>query len=106
MQKIKKNDNVILIAGKSKGQVGAVLAVDPQGDRIKIQGTNLATKAVKANPQKNITGGFRKVEMFIDISNVAIYNPNTKKKDKVVIETLADGKRVRKYRSTGEIIDA
>jgi large subunit ribosomal protein L24 len=105
MQKIKKNDNVILIAGKSKGHVGVVLAVDPETSRVTVQGANVATKTVKANPQKGVTGGFRKVEMAVDISNVALYNPNTKKQDKVVIETLADGKRVRKYRSTGEIID-
>ncbi len=105
MQKIKKNDSVILITGKNKGQVGVVLAIDPEAGRVTVQGTNLATKSVKANPQKGITGGFRKVEMSVDISNVAIYNVNTKKHDKVVIETLADGKRVRKYRSTGEIMD-
>ena len=105
MQKIKKNDSVILIAGKNKGQVGVVLSIDPEASRVTVQGANLATKSVKANPQKGVSGGFRKVEMSLDISNVAIYNANTKKQDRVVIETLADGKRVRKYRSTGEIID-
>ena len=104
MSKIKKNDKVKVIAGRSKGSVGVVLRVIDKG-RLLVSGVNLVSKSVKPNPQKNIKGGIEKIEASIDVSNVAIYNEQTKKIDRVGYKFLDDGKKVRVFRSTGEVID-
>ena len=103
MSKLKKNDKVIVIAGRSKGTVGSVLKV-LENNRLIVAGANMVSKAVKPNPNKNIKGGIEKKEAWIDASNVAAYNPQTSKKDKVGYKILKDGKKVRVYKSTGEVI--
>ena len=104
MLKIKKNDDVIVIAGKDKGNRGNVLRV--VGDRLLVSGINKVKKHQKPNPTKGQTGGIVTMEMSIHASNVAIYNAAAKKADRVGIKTLEDGRKVRIFRSNGEMIDA
>ncbi len=104
MLKIKKNDDVIVIAGKDKGNRGSVLRV--VGDRLLVSGINKVKKHQKPNPAKGQTGGIVSMEMSIHASNVAIYNAAAKKADRVGIKTLEDGRKVRIFRSNGEVIDA
>ena len=104
MLKIKKNDDVIVIAGKDKGNRGTVLRV--LENRLLVSGINKVKKHQKPNPTKGLTGGIVTIEMSIHASNVAIYNASAKKADRVGIKTLEDGRKVRIFRSSGEMIDA
>jgi large subunit ribosomal protein L24 len=104
MRKIKKNDDVIVIVGKDKGNRGSVLSVD--GDYLLVSGIRKIKKHEKPNPAKGSGGGIVEKEAPIHISNVAIFNAATKKADRVGIKTLADGRRVRVFKSTGETVDA
>jgi large subunit ribosomal protein L24 len=104
MRKIKKNDDVIVIAGKDKGNRGNVLQV--LGDHLLVGGINRVKKHQKPNPVKGLTGGIVEKELPIHISNVAIFNAASKKADRVGIKTLEDGRKVRVFRSNGEMIDA
>ena len=104
MLKIKKNDDVIIIAGKDKGNRGSVLRV--LGDRLLVSGVNKVKKHQKPNPVKGETGGIVAIEMSIHASNVAIYNATSKKADRVGIKTLEDGRKVRIFKSSGEVIAA
>lgn len=104
MRKIKKNDDVIVIAGKDKGNRGNVLSV--LGDRLLVSGVNKVKKHQKPNPVKGLTGGIVEMEKSIHASNVAIYNATAKKADRVGIKTLGDGRKVRVFKSSGEVIDA
>ena len=103
MRKIKKNDDVIVIAGKDKGNRGSVLRV--LGDRLLVSGINKAKKHQKPNPVKGEAGGIVEMEMSIHASNVAIYNAATKKADRVGIKSLEDNRKVRVFKSSGEAID-
>jgi len=105
MRKIKKGDDVIVIAGKDKGKTGVVLRV-VDGEHVIVEGVNVAKKHQRPNPMKGATGGIVDKEMPLHISNVAIYNPVSKKADRVGIKLLEDGRRVRIFRSNGEMIDA
>ncbi len=102
--KILKGDEVIVIAGKAKGQTGRVLSVAPKDTRVLVDGVNLATKAVRPNPNLNIQGGLEKREMPLHISNVAILNPKTNKADRVGYSVAKDGAKVRVFKSSGEPI--
>ncbi len=104
MRKIKKNDDVIVIAGKDKGNRGNVLRV--LGEYLLVGGINKVKKHQKPNPVKGLTGGIVEKEMPIHISNVAIFNAATKKGDRVGIKTLEDGRKVRVFKSNGEVIGA
>jgi large subunit ribosomal protein L24 len=104
MRKIKKNDDVIVITGKDKGSRGNVLHV--LGEYLMVGGINKVKKHQKPNPAKGLTGGIVEKEMPIHISNVAIYNAATKKGDRVGIKTLEDERKVRVFKSNGEMIDA
>jgi len=104
MRKIKKNDDVIVIAGKDKGNRGSVLGV--LGDYLMVGGINKVKKHQKPNPVKGVAGGIVEKEAPIHISNVALYNAATNKGDRVGIKTLEDGRKVRVFRSNGEVIDA
>lgn len=104
MNKLKKGDSVIIIAGKDKGKKGEVLKViDP--DKLVISNINLAKKHVKPNPNKGESGGIIEREMPLHISNVMMFNPITKKGDRVGFKKLEDGKKVRIYKSNKEVID-
>lgn len=105
MNKIKKGDEVIILAGKSKGLRGKVLSVVADGARVTVEGANLIKKHVKPNPNTNTQGGIIEREAPLDISKVAIYNPITKKADRVAFKILDDGKKVRCFKSNGEQIE-
>ena len=104
MRKIRKNDDVVIIAGKDKGSRGNVLNV--LDDRLLVSGVNKVKKHQKPNPVKGEPGGIVEMEKPIHVSNVAIYNAATKKADRVGIKTLGDGRKVRIFKSSGEVIDA
>ncbi|MGB5473556.1 MAG: 50S ribosomal protein L24 [Gammaproteobacteria bacterium] len=101
--KIRKGDDVIVLAGKDKGKRGTVLRM--LGDRVVVENINLAKKHVKPNPNKGEQGGIVDKEMPLDVSNVALYNPATDKGDRVGFKTLDDGRKVRVFKSNGEVVD-
>ena len=105
MRKIKKGDDVIVIAGKDKGKRGSVLRV-VDAEHVLVEGINLVKKHQRPNPMKGTAGGIVDKEMPLHVSNVAIYNPTSQKGDRVGIKLLSDGRRVRVFRSNGEMIDA
>ncbi len=105
MRKIRKGDDVIVIAGKDKGRRGIVLRL-VDADHLVVEGVNKVKKHQKPNPLKGITGGILDKEMPIHVSNVAIFNPVTKRADRVGFKTLEDKRKVRLYRSNGELIEA
>ena len=105
MHKIKKGDEVIVLTGKSKGLRGKVLRVVAEGKRAVVEGVNLIKKHVKSNPNTNTQGGIIEREAALDISNIAIYNPVTKKADRVGFKVLDDGKKVRCFKSNGELVE-
>jgi len=105
MLKIKKGDQIIVTTGRSKGVRGQVMRVLGERGRLIIEGVNLVKKHVKPNPQRNEPGGIKEIEASIHISNVALYNPVTNKADKVGIKNLDDGKKVRYFKSNGELVD-
>ncbi len=104
MQKIKQNDEVIVLAGKDRGKRGRVTR-RLNDERVFVSGINMIKRHTKPNPQLNRQGGIIEREAAIHISNVAIFNPATNKADRVGIKVLDDGEKVRVYRSTGEQID-
>lgn len=105
MRKIKKGDEVIILKGKSKRAHGKVLAVVDDGQRVLVEGANLVKKHVKPNPNANQPGGIIEREASIAIANVALYNPVTKKADRVGIRILDNGKKTRYFKSTGELVE-
>ena len=105
MEKIRKGDDVIVIAGKDKGKRGTVLrVVDAQ--HLIVEGVNRVKKHQRPNPMKGQTGGIVDKDMPIDVSNVALFNPQTKKGDRVGFRLMDDGRKVRVFKSNGEMIDA
>ena len=105
MQKIRKGDDVIVTTGKDKCKRGTVLRrVDDT--HLLVEGVNRAKKHQKPNPMKSQTGGIVEMDMPIDISNVALFNPQTQKADRVGFKTLEDGRKVRIFKSNGEVVDA
>ncbi len=102
MNKIKLNDEVIVIAGKDKGSTGTVTKVTDS--KVVVEGINVAKKHVRANPNAGVTGGIVDTEMPLAISNVAIVNPTTNKADRVGIRTNKDGNKERFFKSNGEAI--
>ena len=104
MQKIKKGDEVISISGKDKGKRGTVLRVIADS-KVIVEGINRVKKHMKPNPMKGQVGGIIDKDMPLDISNVALFNSATQKADRVGIKILEDGRRVRFFKSNGEVID-
>ncbi len=104
MAKIKKGDDVIVRTGKDKGKSGRVSKV-LKDNKVLVEGINQVKKNQKANPNTGISGGIITKEMPINISNVGLYNPQTKKADKVGYKVLDDGRKVRFFKSTNEVID-
>jgi len=102
MMKIKQNDEVIVIAGKDKGSVGTVTKV--LGAKVIVEGFNLAKKHVRPNPQEGIQGGIEEKEMPLSVSNVAIYNPTTKKADRIGVRVNDEGVKERFFKSSGEAV--
>ncbi|BDU22734.1 50S ribosomal protein L24 [Dyella sp. GSA-30] len=104
MNRIRKGDQVIVITGKNKGQRGDVLRVD--GDRVFVSNVNLVKRHTKPNPQANQAGGIVEREASIHISNVQLFNPATNKGERVGFKVLEDERKVRVFRSSGEVVDA
>ena len=104
MNKIKIGDTVIVLAGKDKGRTGRVLNKGKK-DRLVVEGINLAKKHVRGNPQQNVEGGILEREAAIHISNLALLNPQSNRGDRVGFKVLEDGKKVRYFKSNGEVID-
>ncbi|WP_101049624.1 50S ribosomal protein L24 [Macromonas nakdongensis] len=103
MNKIRKGDEVIVIAGRDKGKRGTVVQRADE-ERVVVEGVNLVKKHAKPNPMKGVTGGIVEKSMSIHQSNVAIFNAATGKADRVGVKVLADGSKVRVYKSSGEEI--
>ena len=104
MNRIRKGDQVIVIAGKNKGQRGEVVRV--AGDKLVVSNVNLVKRHTKPNPQANQPGGIVEKEAPIHVSNVMIFNPAAGKGDRVGFKVLEDGRKLRVFRSSGEAIDA
>lgn len=102
MRKIKRDDEVIVIAGKDKGKRGTVMRV--LDDRLIVSGINMVKKHTKPNPMLGKAGGIVEKEAAIAVSNVAIFNPQTGKGDRVGFKILEDNTKVRIYKSSGEVI--
>jgi len=103
MNRIRKGDEVVVTAGRSKGQRGHVLRV--VGDKLLVENVNMVKKHQKPNPALNRGGGIVEKESPIHRSNVMLYNPGTGKGDRIGVKTLEDGRKVRIFRSTGEAVD-
>ena len=104
MQRIKKGDEVVVIAGRDKGKRGTVLRrVDAQ--HVVVEGVNRVKKHQRPNPMKGVTGGIVDLDKPIDVSNIALFNPATKKADRAGIKVLEDGRRVRAFKANGEQVD-
>lgn len=104
MQKIKTGDEVIVLTGKSKGKRGNVMHV--VDNKVKVEGVNLVKRHTRANPNAGVEGGIVEKEAYMQISNVAIFNSATGKADRVGFKFLEDGKKVRFFKSNGELVDA
>jgi large subunit ribosomal protein L24 len=104
-RKIKKGDQVVVLSGRDKGRRGAVVQVLADG-RVVVESINMVKKHTRPNPQAGKQGGIVDKEQPLNVSKVAIFNPGTKKADRVGFKTLGDGKKVRFFKSNGEQIDA
>ena len=105
MEKIRKGDEIVVITGKDKGKRGTVVRrVD--ADHVVVEGVNRAKKHVKPNPMKGVAGGIVDKDMPIHISNVALFNSATQKADRVGFKSLEDGRKVRVFKSNGELVNA
>jgi large subunit ribosomal protein L24 len=104
MQRIKKGDEVVVTTGRDKGKRGTVLRrVD--AERVVVEGVNRVKKHQRPNPMKGVTGGIIDRDMPIHVSNLALFNPATKKGDRVGFKSLDDGRKVRVFKSNGEQVD-
>jgi large subunit ribosomal protein L24 len=103
MNKIKKGDEVVVITGKDKGKRGTVLNVLAE-DKVVVEGINVVKKHQKPNPMRGEAGGIVDKTMPIHVSNVAIFNPASQKADRVGFKLLDDGKKVRVFKSNGEVV--
>ncbi len=104
MSKIRKGDDVVVLSGRDKGKRGTVLQII-ENNRILVDNVNVIKKHVKPNPNRGETGGIIEREAPIQISNVALFNPNTNKADRVGYKVLEDGRKVRVFKSDGEVAD-
>jgi len=104
MNRIKKGDDVIVIAGKDKGKQGSVLRVMQDGNLL-VSDVNMAKRHTKPNPNQGVPGGIVEKEMPLDPSNVMLFNPQTGKGDRVGFKILEDGRKVRFFKSTDEVVD-
>ena len=105
MARIKKGDEVVVLCGRDKGKRGTVLRrID--SEHVVVEGVNRVKKHQRPNPMKGVTGGIGDKDLPIHISNVALFNPATKKADRIGVKTLEDGRKVRVFKDNGEQVDA
>jgi large subunit ribosomal protein L24 len=105
MRKYRKGDQVVVITGRDKGRQGAVIQV-LDDEHLLVEGVNMVKRHQRGNPQAGKQGGIVSKEMPMHVAKVAIWNPATKKADRVGFKVLADGKKVRRFTSNGEMLDA
>jgi large subunit ribosomal protein L24 len=105
MNKLRQGDEVIVLAGKDKGKQGKIITLI-ENKKILVEGINRVKKHQKGNPNAGVQGGIIDKDMPINISNVGLYNPETQKADRVGFKFLDDGKKVRYFKSTNEVVDA
>ena len=105
MHRIRKGDDVLVLTGRDKGKRGTVLKM-VDAEHVMVEGANKVKKHQRPNPMKGIAGGIVEKEMPLHISNVGLFNPATKQADRIGIKVLADGRRVRYFKSNGEVVDA
>ncbi|MBS0372947.1 MAG: 50S ribosomal protein L24 [Proteobacteria bacterium] len=105
MQRIRKGDQVIVTTGRDKGRQGTVIRV-LEDDTVVVENVNMVKKHQKPNPQQNVPGGIVQKEAPIHVSNVMLFNPATKKGDRVGFKKLDGGRKVRVFKSNGEVVDA
>jgi large subunit ribosomal protein L24 len=104
MRKIKKGDDVVVRTGKDKGKRGTILRV-VDDEHVLVENVNLVKKHQKGNPQRGVAGGIVDKEMPLHVSNIGLYNPQAGRADRVGIKILADGRKVRVFKSDGEVVD-
>ena len=104
MKRIRKNDQVIVIAGRDKGRKGTVNRID--GERVWVENVNVVKRHQKPNPAKGLQGGIVEKEMSLHVSNVALLNATTDKAGRIGYRTLEDGRKVRYFKSNNEVVDA
>jgi large subunit ribosomal protein L24 len=105
MNRIKKNDEVIVITGKDKGRRGTVIRLNDEDGTVLIEGVNVVKKHQKANPNAGVQGGIIDQERPIHVSNVMLFNSVSGKGDRVGVKTLEDGRKVRFFKSNNEVVD-
>ena len=105
MRRIRKDDEVVVITGKDKGRRGKVMRVVENGERVIVAGVNMIKRHTKPNPARNVAGGIVEREAAIHISNVMLFNPLTRKGDRVGFRVLEDGRKVRYFKSNSEVVD-
>ncbi|MEM6998611.1 MAG: 50S ribosomal protein L24 [Pseudomonadota bacterium] len=105
MNKIRKGDEVVVIAGKDKGKRGVVLSVDAEVNKVFVENVNMIKRHTKGNPMQGTPGGIVEKETGIDVSNVAIWNSVTNKADRIGFRFLEDGQKVRFFKSNNEVVD-
>ena len=105
MRRIRKDDEVVVITGKDKGRRGKVMRVVEDGERVIVAGVNMVKRHTKPNPARNVAGGIVEREAAIHISNVMLFNPLTKKGDRVGFRVLEDGRKVRFFKANNEVVD-
>jgi len=105
VKRIRKGDTVVVTAGRDKGRTGTVVSVQPDG-RLLVENVNMIKKHQRPNPQRAVQGGIIQREAPLAASNVALLNPGTKKADRIGVRTLKDGRKVRFFKSNGELVDA
>ncbi len=104
MRRIRKGDEVVVIAGRDKGRRGSVLRI-VDSERVVVEGINMVKKHQKPNPMRGVSGGILEIEASIHVSNLMLYNPSTSKPDRVGFRTLEDGRKVRFFKSNQEVVD-
>ncbi|MBK7541730.1 MAG: 50S ribosomal protein L24 [Candidatus Competibacteraceae bacterium] len=104
MRRIRKDDEIIVIAGKDKGRRGKVVRM-VDGERVIVTGINMIKRHTKPNPARNIAGGIVEREAAVHVSNVMLFNPVTKKGDRIGFKVLEDGRKVRYFKSNNEVVD-
>ncbi|MCH8846924.1 MAG: 50S ribosomal protein L24 [Proteobacteria bacterium] len=105
MRKLRKGDEVVVLAGKDKGKRGVVLKVMQELEKIIVENINMVKRHTKGNPMQGTPGGIIEKEMPLHISNVAIWNSISEKADRVGVKTLEDGQKVRFFKSNDEVVD-
>ncbi len=105
MRRIRRDDEIIIIAGKDKGRRGKVMRMIEDGERVIVAGVNMIKRHTKPNPARNVAGGIIEREAALHVSNVMLFNPATKKGDRVGFRVLEDGRKVRYFKSNNEVVD-